>query len=140
MAQGYEGGVLKAPESGYYLDEERRPLWLKVKPTETADLVVYDWQEGKNRLKGTVGALKVRGQVTYGKQTYDVDTEVGTGLGDKDRAEFKRRVENGTLAGTVVEVVFQSPSDLALSSKAEKKSSTKLDFARFISIREDKTK
>lgn len=52
---GQEGVVVKSLEKAYY----DKGAMLKIKRSETVDLVVYDWQYGTGKYSDTVGALRV---------------------------------------------------------------------------------
>lgn len=137
VSAGYEGTVLK--DINAYYEFNRSDSWQKVKPTETADLTIYGIEEGSNRNEGSTGALKVRGVATYKGKQYEIDTKVGTGLKDTDRAHFWSLAQAGQLEGRTVEVKFQDVTVANLSSGTGRPSDVyALRFPVFIREREDK--
>jgi len=76
---GYEGIMLKDPESFY--ECKRSSSWLKLKPFITLDLKVIKLEEGEGKYKGTLGALVCSG-VEDGKE---ILVSVGSGLTDETR-------------------------------------------------------
>ena len=57
IGSGYEGVVVKDPESPYTF--KRGTEWMKLKPTETCDVPIVDVLEGKKSRKGTLGSIVV---------------------------------------------------------------------------------
>ena len=55
IAEGYEGAVLKNPESAYFA----KRAWYKYKKTFTIDAMVTGYVPGKGKYEGTVGALRM---------------------------------------------------------------------------------
>jgi DNA ligase-1 len=96
---GYEGLVLKTPNYAY--QRKRSWDWMKLKPSDTADLVVVGAYEGEDKNAGKLGGITVR----YGHKLVNV----GTGFSDEQRAEFWPNFE--PLLGRVVEVEFMEETD-----------------------------
>ncbi len=105
IARGFEGAIVKDPAAPY-ASGKRGHGWLKIKATETVDVVVMGATEGKGRFAGQIGAL-VFG--TY-EQVWDKDhvvlVERGqcSGMDDSQRLAFTHARDVGTLVGTVIEV------------------------------------
>ena len=55
IAEGYEGAVLKNPESAYFA----KRAWYKYKKTFTIDAMVTGYMPGKGKYTGMVGALRM---------------------------------------------------------------------------------
>lgn len=91
VALGGEGLMLRKPRSDY--ERRRSSTLLKVKRFLDTEVVVTDYEAGKGRHKGRVGALWVK--LSNGKEC-----KVGTGLKDKDR-------DNPPAKGTVITVKYQ---------------------------------
>lgn len=79
---GYEGIMLKDPESGY--ECKRSVAWLKLKPFIEVSLTVVDTEEGTGKNIGKLGALVCEG-VDDGKA---IRVNVGSGLTDEQRDGF----------------------------------------------------
>jgi DNA ligase-1 len=76
--QGYEGLVIKNPES--YYEPKRSANWLKIKKFKSLDLPVIGWEYGKGKYEDLLG---------YFICDYNgVKVEVGSGLSDAQREEF----------------------------------------------------
>lgn len=136
VKEGFEGVVLKDPDSVYKFD--RTADWLKVKPVDECDLEIYDAEEGKGRLAGTLGALRIFGVVTHKGKTYSVDTNVGTGFSDQVREELWSMHQKGELIGKIVEVKYQDVTAVNLSSSSSNGNSFALRFPVFYRLRLDK--
>jgi DNA ligase-1 len=91
LGLGGEGLMMRKPRSNY--ERTRSSTILKVKKFLDMEVVVDDYEAGKGRHKGRVGALWVR--LSTGKLC-----KVGTGLKDKDR-------DNPPAKGTVITVKYQ---------------------------------
>jgi len=74
---GYEGLMIKDPR-GYY-EYKRSGNWLKGKPLQTFDGVIYGMYEGKKNsaLEGNMGGIMVRGQDEHGVK---FDSKCGSGF------------------------------------------------------------
>lgn len=95
VAQGYEGCMIKNVMSPYVF--KRSDALLKFKPFHDADGCVVEFQEGKGRHKGRLGALFVE---------FDgVITRVGSGFDDKQRDEIWARRDE--YLGKTVEAKYQ---------------------------------
>jgi bifunctional non-homologous end joining protein LigD len=83
IAAGFEGAIVKDPR-GTYRSGKRD--WVKIKATETEDVVVIGATAGKGKYEGQVGAL-IFGQYVDGHLK-----EIGqcSGMTDAERAEFTR--------------------------------------------------
>jgi bifunctional non-homologous end joining protein LigD len=100
VALGMEGGMLKdlmAP----YREGKRAKAWLKVKATDTEDVVVMGFKPGTGRLRDLVGAIEF-GQMRNGKLVHR--GHVGTGLSDSKRKEITK--DKDSLMGRVMEVKY----------------------------------
>lgn len=137
VKEGYEGVVLKDPDSIYKFD--RTADWLKVKPVDECDLAIYDIEEGKGRLAGTVGALNLYGTVKHKGKEYKIDTNCGTGLSDAIREELWAMHQRGELVGKVAEIKYQDVTAVNLASNSSASSATfALRFPVFFRMRPDK--
>lgn len=121
LKNGYEGVMIKNLESPYI--SGRSNYWLKLKPTDTADLYIMGFEEGKGKHKGKLGALLCE----YGK----VKAKVGTGFTDAQRERMW--ADKDKLWGKMIEVEFQSVT------KPNKKGVVSLRFPVFKCLRFDKT-
>lgn len=106
LDKGFEGGVVKNPESKYV--GKRGYGWYRLKRTETIDVVITGIIPGRGKFEGLLGA------VVFGAYTDDgklVNLGQCSGMIDRVRAEMTRQHELGLLKGTVIEVVHfgQSP-------------------------------
>jgi DNA ligase-1 len=141
MEGGFEGAVLKDPDAPYIFD--RSGYWAKVKPQQEADLVIYGVEEGEGRLQSAVGAIKVQGKVNYKGRIYEIDTKVGTGLSDAVRNRMWDLHNAGQLVGKTVEIKFQEPTVVNLSSASAADTPVSaayaLRFPVFLRMREDKS-
>jgi len=104
--RGQEGVVIKSLEKAYY----DKGAMLKIKRSETVDLVVYDWWYGTGKYKETVGALCVG---YYDKDKNDIVhvTRVNCGT-DEDRDWWRDNWPMNRL--TVLEVKAQEITDKSL--------------------------
>lgn len=116
--QGLEGIVIKSLNKAYY----DKGAMLKVKRSETVDLVVYDWWYGTGKYKETVGALCV-GYYDPEKDIVVHVTRVNCGT-DSDRNWWRDNWPNNQY--TVLEV------------KAQEITETSLRHPVYIRIRNDK--
>lgn len=116
---GFEGAVVKDPDSTY--DFGRVKTWQKIKFEDTVDLEITGFQEGEGKHIGRLGAILC--------QTEDGGSvAIGGGFTDEQRTDFWAR--RNEMIGKWVEV------------KAQKQksgySSTSLRFPVFVRLREDK--
>lgn len=117
VKQGFEGAVMKDLDSFYSF--KRGSDWVKVKPFKSGDFKIVSIEEGKGRLKGTMGKIYVKGP--KGKVS-----GVGTGFDDAERARFWKQRQK--LIGKIAEVKYQ-----------EIASSGGLRFPSFMRLRGDKS-
>ena len=124
---GYEGIVIKSPESLYKW--KRAKSWLKIKPYYECDLTITGIEEGQGKRKGRCGALIGEGVAKFRGNSYPIKTEVGAGLSEKQTIEFWKN----NMYGRVMEVRFQEVSDWDVKKKVYA-----LKFARLLRLRPDK--
>jgi bifunctional non-homologous end joining protein LigD len=87
-AQGLEGVVAKRVDSPYE-PGRRSPLWVKVKPVRTQEVVVGGWQPGAGRRAGTIGSLLIGVPDAAGLRYAG---NVGTGFTDAILDDLSRRL------------------------------------------------
>lgn len=132
IEEGYEGSVLKDPESLYAF--KRTNTWLKAKPEHEADLEIYGIEPGEGKYAGMLGAIRVRGEIEYKKKTVKIDTRVGSGFSDKQRRDFMTMGKR--LNGLLAEIKFQ---EVAERMEAGKRGDVfALRFPVFMRLRTDK--
>jgi DNA ligase-1 len=78
LEQGFEGAVAKNPASHYSFD--RNLDWVKLKFSDTYDVVILDTEEGTGRNKGRLGAFICKYK--------NNKVKVGGGYTDKEREDF----------------------------------------------------
>ncbi len=102
IVQGYEGIMIKDPESFY--ECKRSTTWLKLKPVIEISLKVKDFEEGTGRNAGKLGAIIAEG----------VDNDkffrlnIGSGFSDEQRESFWKN--RNKLIGQIVEIKADSIS------------------------------
>ena len=102
IVQGYEGIMIKDPESFY--ECKRSTTWLKLKPVIEISLEVKDFEEGTGRNAGKLGAIIAEG----------VDNDkffrlnIGSGFSDEQRESFWK--DKHKLIGQIVEIKADSIS------------------------------
>jgi DNA ligase-1 len=96
IAAGYEGILVKDPESKY--ECKRSHSWLKIKPFLTVDLAIVSLEEGTGKNQGKLGALICEGT----DQGKFIRVNVGSGLTDEQRNEIWK--EQNSVIGQVVEI------------------------------------
>lgn len=94
LKQGFEGAIIKNLDSPYISGKSN--FWLKLKPSDTADLFIVGMIEGTGKHKGRLGALVCE----YGK----IKAKVGTGFTDAQRERMWESKDR--LLGKMVEVEF----------------------------------
>ena len=97
--RGFEGAVLKDPNSGYF----DRHAWLKYKKAMSIDAVVTGYVVGKGKYLGTVGAL--RASVYNEKHELQEICRVAPG-DDLERNRWKFDLEAG-VGGQIIEIECQ---------------------------------
>lgn len=97
-ANGFEGAIVKDLDAKYVLD--RTAAWMKVKPFETADVVITGYFEGTGRNKGRLGGFTFD-EIVDGEK---VECRVGGGFSDKNRDEFWAIKDE--MVGTLIEIEF----------------------------------
>jgi DNA ligase-1 len=130
LQQGFEGSVLKDPDSMYAF--KRSKTWLKVKPVYEADLCVTGFAEGKGKYVGGLGALLVGGPLKHQGASYQIETEVGSGFNDEQRADLWR--QRSTLIGCTVQIEHQGIAE-RMNDKGTVRA---LKFPVFVRMRPDK--
>ena len=95
---GFEGIVLKNPDSFY--EWKRSSNWLKLKPVHTEEFPIIGVQEGKGKYIGTTGAILINVNGTI--------VGVGTGMTDLEREEIWK--DRNLLEGVLLEVSYQTKS------------------------------
>lgn len=118
-SQGFEGLILKQPDSFYY-PGKRNKAWIKMKAINTMELICIDIQEGQGKYTGMIGALICKGP-------NNIEVSVGSGLSDYDRAQ-----PVFAYVGKTIEVKFNQVIP------AFKGGGKTLFLPRFICVREDK--
>jgi len=119
LAEGEEGLVLKNPEG--YWEDKRVKHQVKMKAELEADLKVTGIIPGTGKYEGKIGSLQVE------SKDGTVNTAVGTGLSDEDRAKDPREY-----LGKIVAIKYNA---LITDKKTKAKS---LFLPVFIEVREDK--
>jgi len=117
---GYEGIMVKNPDSGY--EFKRSKSLLKYKPTKTVDLQVIGYQYGTGKYEGTLGAL-----VCEYKNNC---VHVGSGYSDEERKAIWDLRED--IVGRIIEVQYQEAT-------INKHGEHSLRFPIYMGIRKDKT-
>ena len=120
LKKGFEGIMIKNLDSPYLCAKSN--LWLKLKPSDTADMMITAFIEGKGKYAGKLGAILC--------QHGNVKAKVGSGFTDAQRERIW--ADRNKLMGRVVEVEYQSitkPSRTGIRS---------LRFPTFICLRLDK--
>jgi len=102
ITEGYEGIMIKDPESFY--ECKRSSTWLKLKPIIEISLQVTNYEEGSGRNKGKLGALIAEGE-DDGKF---FKLNIGSGFTDQQRESFWKNKEQ--LIGKIVEIKADSIS------------------------------
>ena len=122
FARGEEGIILKDLEC-IWTDTRSKGL-IKFKGELEADLRVVGWEEGTGKNVGRLGALVIESEDGV------IQTNVGTGFSDEQRANF---TPENTI-GKVVSIIYNA----RIKSKGDAKE--RLFLPRFIELREDKDK
>jgi len=88
LASGFEGVIGKRQDSRYEAGR-RSNLWLKIKPTQSADFVVGGYTQGKGS-RASLGALLVG---TWDKGKLRFASHVGSGFDERTLAQVKAKLE-----------------------------------------------
>ena len=113
-----------------YYEQKRTDAILKVKETQTMDMLVCELTEGTGKHEGLVGALVCECEGEGGKQYI---CRVGSGLSDEQRARWAEYPEE--IIGHVIEVAYFSISQDKASRGTKYYS---LRFPRLKRVRDDK--
>jgi len=113
---GFEGAIVKSL-NGFY-EYKRSYNWMKLKPEETEDLEIVDFEEGSGKYQNQLGAFICK--LSNGGRV-----RVGSGLMDSERKEFWKR--KNELLGQTIEIKFQ-----------ERTKDESLRFPVFLQFRTDK--
>jgi ATP-dependent DNA ligase len=132
IKDGYEGIMAKRLR-GLYLFK-RDADWLKFKYKTTDDLRIVGVKEGKHRLKGSLGALKLKGKIDKTR----VETWMGQGIKDKQRKELWKLHKQGNLIGTIVEIEHYGLTSLLRAKKGTAESALRNPVLKFVKVRNDK--
>lgn len=95
-SKGIEGVILKKTKATYCFG--RNSNWTKIKDVVTADVRVKRVVEGKGKYVGTMGAFVV--------DYKGVETNIGTGFSDKERADFWAQRDSIAEFGLLIEITF----------------------------------
>lgn len=114
LKKGYEGVILKTLNALYQF--KRTYDWSKIKPTKTKDLKIVDFEEGKGKYKGMLGAFIADND--------GVEIHVGGGYDDAQRKKFWKARKK--MIGTTIEVEYDIETD-----------DGSFRFPRFVTVRRD---
>ena len=117
IMNGYEGIMIKDPESFY--ECKRSTTWLKLKPVIEISLEVTSYEEGSGRNSGKLGAFIAEG-FDEGKF---FKLNIGSGFTDEQRETFWKERDN--LVGRIIEIKADSVS------KSQDGEAWSLRFPRF---------
>lgn len=119
-SKGGEGLILRRADGKYEIGKRSANL-LKVKRTQTMDLRIVGWNEGKGKYEGMIGSFVCR--------TDDCEIQVDVaGISDDIRADSPFNYLN-----RIIEVAY---FDVSVNKQTGQKS---LRFPRFVRFRDDKT-
>lgn len=119
-SKGGEGLILRRADGKYEIGKRSANL-LKVKRTQTMDLRIVGWNEGKGKYEGMIGSFVCR--------TDDCEIQVDVaGISDDIRADSPFNYLN-----RIIEVAY---FDISVNKQTGQKS---LRFPRFVRFRDDKT-
>ena len=122
FARGEEGIILK--DLAFVWEDKRSKGLIKYKGELECDMRVVGWEEGTGKNVGRLGALIIESEDGV------IQTNVGTGFSDEQRAEFT--AEN--TIGKIVSIIYNA----RIKSKGDAKE--RLFLPRFIELRNDKDK
>ena len=122
FARGEEGIILK--DLQFVWEDKRSKGLIKFKGELECDMRVVGWEEGTGKNVGRLGALVIESEDGI------IQTNVGTGFSDEQRAEF---TPENTI-GKIVSIIYNA----RIKSKGDAKE--RLFLPRFIELREDKDK
>ncbi len=98
VSEGYEGGMLKAPDHIYQPGKRVNNI-IKIKPRLTADLLCVAWKDGTGKYANMIGALLL--EDSKGRKTW-----AGSGLSD-----YQREMDPEYFVGQVVEIQYERIDD-----------------------------
>ena len=98
VSEGYEGGMLKAPNHIYQPGKRVNNI-IKIKPRLTADLLCVAWKDGTGKYANMIGALLL--EDSKGRKTW-----AGSGLSD-----YQREMDPEYFVGQVVEIQYERIDD-----------------------------
>ena len=103
LDEGYEGIVVKKPQSYYNFKKSKN--WIKIKPKIDLDGEIVEVIEGEGKYKGMLGAILVKGLTD---NNIPFVTKVGSGFNDEQRKEYWEEKDN--IVGKTVEIEAQELS------------------------------
>lgn len=121
LQQGYEGLILKTLTHKYTYRKNK--TWIKMKATETIDLLCNDYTEGEGRFEGMIGALVCTGFIGNKR----IVTKVGSGLTDELRS-----MDPQYFIGKYIEIAYNKIIE-------NKEGEYSLFLPRYVTTREDKS-
>lgn len=122
FARGEEGIILK--DLAFVWENKRSKGLIKYKGELECEMRVVGWEEGTGKNVGRLGALIIESEDGV------IQTNVGTGFSDEQRAEF---TPENTI-GKIVSIIYNA----RIKSKGDAKE--RLFLPRFIELRDDKDK
>lgn len=128
-ARGLEGVIVKDPAAVY--EAKRGWFWMKIKAEETIDLRITGAVEGEGKYIGMLGKILVDHK--------GVEVGIGTGLSDKQRADFWEACWRDQAAG--IDPMTEEGEFLGRISELEYHEVTpdgSLRHGRFVRFRDDK--
>jgi len=123
------GTMMKFAETkgleGFVLKQAHYDGWFKIKREASVDVVVTDWQGGRGKYKGQVGALVV--SLLDDRTGHWTEVAKCSGMTDSERKEMTKLAAQDNLCDRVCELKYQ-----------DKASKGRLRHPRFVRWREDK--
>ena len=107
-SQGAEGVMLRAPNSPY--ETKRSKYLLKYKIKEDAEALVIGYTMGTGKYTGLLGSLQAK--LILNNVPTDITFNIGTGLNDKDRAEYNNPKSSSYIPiGSIVSFSYMELSE-----------------------------